>query len=217
MSPIMLDRLIEAFFDTLLMVGASALIALLAGIPLAVLLVLTAPGGILESRRFNKVAGSIVNAFRATPFIVLLVALIPLTRLITGTTIGLWAAVVPLSISATPFFSRIVEVSLRQVDAGLIEAAQAMGCRRWHIVRHVLLPEALPGIIGGFTITVVSMIGASAMAGAVGAGGLGDLAIRYGYQRFDTTVMVAVIVVLIALVSLVQWIGDFWVRRLRSR
>jgi D-methionine transport system permease protein len=217
MSPIMLERLVEAFFDTLLMVGTSALIALLAGIPLAVLLVLTAPGGVLPWPRFNRVAGAIVNAFRATPFIVLLVALIPLTRLITGTTIGIWAAVVPLSISATPFFARIAEVSLREVDAGLIEAAQAMGCRRWHIVRHVLLPEALPGIVGGFTITVVSMIGASAMAGAVGAGGLGDLAIRYGYQRFDTTVMAVVLVVLVALVSAVQLAGDWWVRRLRAR
>lgn len=217
MSPIMYERLWEAFLDTLLMVGASGLIALVAGIPLAVLLVLTSPGGVLEAPRFNRIAGSLVNAFRATPFIVLLVALIPLTRLITGTTIGIWAAVVPLSISATPFFARIAEVSLREVEHGLIEAAQAMGCRRWHIVRHVLLPEALPGIIGGFTITLVSMIGASAMAGAVGAGGLGDLAIRYGYQRFDTTVMIAVIVVLIALVSLVQFAGDFWVRRLRAR
>ena len=217
MSPIMYKRLWEALLDTLIMVGASGLIALLAGIPLAVLLVLTSPGGVLEAPRFHKIAGSIVNAFRATPFIVLLVALIPLTRLITGTTIGIWAAVVPLSISATPFFARIAEVSLREVESGLIEAAQAMGCRRWHIVRHVLLPEALPGIIGGFTITLVSMIGASAMAGAVGAGGLGDLAIRYGYQRFDTTVMLAVIVVLIALVSLVQFAGDFWVRRLRAR
>ncbi|PRD67840.1 ABC transporter permease [Malikia spinosa] len=217
MSPIMYERLWEAFLDTLLMVGASGLIALVAGIPLAVLLVLTSPGGVLEAPRFNRIAGSLVNAFRATPFIVLLVALIPLTRLITGTTIGIWAAVVPLSISATPFFARIAEVSLREVEHGLIEAAQAMGCRRWHIVRHVLLPEALPGIIGGFTITLVSMIGASAMAGAVGAGGLGDLAIRYGYQRFDTTVMIAVIVVLIALVSLVQFAGDWWVGRLRAR
>ena len=217
MSPIMLERLVEALIDTVLMVGTSALIALLAGIPLAVLLVLTAPGGVLPAPRFNRVAGAIVNAFRATPFIVLLVALIPLTRLIAGTTIGLWAAVVPLSISATPFFARIAEVSLREVDAGLIEAAQAMGCRRRHIVWHVLLPEALPGIVGGFTITVVSMIGASAMAGAVGAGGLGDLAIRYGYQRFDTTVMAVVIVVLVALVNLVQFTGDFWVRRLKAR
>lgn len=217
MSPIMVDRLWEALFDTLLMVGASSGIALLAGIPLAVLLVLTTPGGILPAPRFNQAVGSVINGFRATPFIVLLVALLPLTRLITGTTIGIWAAVVPLSISATPFLARIVEVSLRTVDAGLIEAAQAMGCRRWHIVWHVLLPEALPGIIGGFTITVVSLIGASAMAGAVGAGGLGDLAIRYGYQRFDTTVMVAVIVVLILLVSVVQFIGDRWVRRLHAR
>lgn len=147
----------------------------------------------------------------------LLVALIPFTRLVTGTTIGVWAAVVPLSISATPFFARIAEVSLREVDPGLVEAAQSIGASRWHIVRHVLLPEALPGIIGGFTITVVSMIGASAMAGAVGAGGLGDVAIRYGYQRFDTTVMVAVIVILVALVSVVQVTGDRAVRRLRAR
>ncbi len=124
---------------------------------------------------------------------------------------------VPLAISATPFFARIAEISLREVDRGLVEAAQAMGCRRWHIVWHVLLPEALPGIVGGFTITVVSLIGASAMAGAVGAGGLGDIAIRYGYQRFDTTVMVVVIVLLIGLVSLIQWVGDWVVRGLGGR
>jgi len=215
MSPLMLERLWQALFDTLTMVGVSAAIALLAGVPLAVFLVLSAPGGILASPLLNRLLGGAVNAFRATPFIVLLVALLPLTRLLTGTTIGVWAAVVPLSISATPFFARIAEVSLREVDAGLIEAAQAMGCRRWHIVRHVLLPEALPGIVAGFTITLVAMIGASAMAGAVGAGGLGDLAIRYGYQRFDMTVMVAVIVILVALVCLVQFAGDQLARALR--
>ncbi len=144
-------------------------------------------------------------------------ALIPFTRLVTGTTIGVWAAIVPLAISATPFVARIAEVSLREVDPGLIEAAQAMGCRKWHIVWHVYLPEALPGIIGGFTITLVALISSSAMAGAVGADGLGDLAIRYGYQRFDTQVMLIVIAVLIALVSLVQFTGDRWVRWLRSR
>ncbi len=217
MSPIVIDRIFEGLLDTLFMVGVSGAIALVAGIPLAVLLVLSAPGGVLASPRLHRVLGSLINGFRATPFIVLLVALIPFTRLVTGTTIGVWAAIVPLAISATPFFARIAEVSLREVDAGLIEAAQAMGCRRRHIVWHVLLPEALPGIIGGFTITIVSIIGASAMAGAVGAGGLGDIAIRYGYQRFDTTVMVVVIVILIALVSLVQFIGDRWVRWLRSR
>ena len=217
MSALMLERLWGALLDTLLMVGASAGIALLAGIPLAVWLVLSAPGGILASPRVNRVLGGLVNGFRATPFIVLLVALIPFTRLVTGTTIGVWAAVVPLSISATPFFARIAEVSLRGVDGGLVEAAQSMGCRRWHIVRHVLLPEALPGIVGGFTITLVALISSSAMAGAVGAGGLGDLAIRYGYQRFDTTVMAVVIMVLIVLVCLIQFVGDRYVRWLRER
>ena len=217
MSATMLERLWNAFLDTSLMVGVSAGLAVLFGIPLAVLLVATAPGGIRPAPRLNAVLGAIVNGFRATPFIVLLVALIPLTRLLAGTTIGVWAAIVPLSISATPFFARIAEVSIRGVDRGLIEAAQAMGCRRQHIVRHVLLPEALPGIVGGFTITVVTMIGASAMAGAVGAGGLGDMAIRYGYQRFDTTVMLAVIAVLIAMVMSVQFIGDRAVRALSDR
>lgn len=211
------ERYVQALLDTLSMVGASASIAFLAGIPLAVLLIVTAPGGFLASPRFNRVLGSSINGFRATPFIVLLVALIPFTRLVTGTTIGVWAAIVPLTISATPFFARIAEVSLREIDPGLIEAAQAMGCKKWHIVRHVLLPEALPGIIGGFTIMLVTLIGASAMAGAVGAGGLGDLAIRYGYQRFDTQVMAIVIVVLIALVTAVQLAGDTYVRRLKNR
>jgi len=211
------ERYWQALLDTISMVAVSGGVAFAAGVPLAVLLIVTAPGGFLESPRLNRAVGSVVNGFRATPFIVLLVALIPLTRLVAGTTIGVWAAIVPLSISATPFFARIVEVSLREVDPGLVEAAQAMGCRKWDIVRHVLLPEALPGIIGGFTITLVALIGSSAMAGAVGAGGLGDLAIRYGYQRFDTEVMVFVIAILIALVSIVQFSGDRYVRWLKNR
>ena len=217
MSPLMIDRLLQALRDTVTMVGVSALIAAAAGVPLALLLVLSSPGGLMQAPRMNRLLAAVINGFRATPFIILLVALLPFTRLVTGTTIGVWAAVVPLSISGTPFFARIAEVSLREVDFGLVEAAQAMGCRRWHIVRHVLVPEALPGLVGGFTVTLVTMIGASAMAGAVGAGGLGDLAIRYGYQRFDTTVMLAVIAVLIAMVCLVQWTGDVAVRRLRTR
>ncbi len=217
MSPQMIDRLWQAGLDTLVMVGASAGIAVLAGLPLALFLVTSGPGGIFPAPRTNRMVGTLVNGFRAVPFIVLLVALIPFTRLVTGTTIGVWAAIVPLAVSATPFFARIAEVSLREVDAGLVEAAQSIGCRRRHILIHVLLPEALPGIVGGFTITVVSMIGASAMAGAVGAGGLGDVAIRYGYQRFDTTVMAAVIAILVAIVCLVQLVGDTVVRRLRAR
>ena len=211
------DRYFQAIYDTLTMVSVSAGVALLLGIPLAVLLIVTAPNGFVPAPRLNRTVGYFINGFRATPFIVLLVALIPFTRIVAGTTIGVWAAIVPLSISATPFFARIAEVSLRAVEPGLIEAAQAMGCQRRHIIGHVLLPEALPGIIGGFTITVVSLISASAMAGAVGAGGLGDLAIRYGYQRFDTQVMVIVIALLIGLVSLVQVAGDRAARHLQSR
>jgi D-methionine transport system permease protein len=217
MFEIWLPEFIAAIRDTIVMVSVSALVALVVGIPLALVLVTTTRGGIFERPAVNSTLGSLVNAFRSTPFIILLVALLPLTRLIVGTTIGVWAAIVPLSIAAIPFFARIAEVSLREVDRGLIEAAQAMGAERRHIIRHVLLPEALPGILGGFTITVVAMIGSSAMAGAVGAGGLGDLAIRYGYQRFDTTVMVTVIVLLIAIVSVVQWGGDRLVRRITQR
>lgn len=211
------ERYWQALADTLLMVGVSATFAFIAGVPLAILLIITAPGGFLESPYFNRIAGGIVNGFRAAPFIVLLVALLPFTRLVAGTTIGVWAAIVPLAISATPFFARIAEVSLREVDPGLIEAAQAMGCNKWDIVRHVYLPEALPGIIGGFTITLVALISASAMAGAVGGGGLGALAISYGYQRFDTQVMVIVIVAMVALVTLVQTAGDRYVRWLKNR
>jgi D-methionine transport system permease protein len=202
------DRLLQGAIDTFLMVGVSSLIALILGIPLAVILVTSGKGGIYQAPAVNQVLGGFVNLFRSIPFLILMVALIPFTRMIVGTTYGVWAAVVPLTIAATPFFARIAEVSLREVDHGLIEAAQAMGCRRWHIVWHVLLPEALPGIVGGFTITLVTMINSSAMAGAIGAGGLGDIAYRYGYQRFDSQVMLTVIVLLVILVAVIQLGGD---------
>ena len=217
MSDFMLKALWKAFLDTLTMVSVSAAIVWFAGIALAVVLVTTGRGAIFAAPTLNRVLGTLINAFRATPFIILLVALIPLTRLITGTTIGVWAAVVPITLSATPFFARIAEVSLREVGGGVIEAAQALGCERRHIVFNVLLPEALPGIIGGFTVTLVAMIGASAMAGAIGAGGLGDLAISYGYQRYDTQVMAVVIAILVVLVCGIQFIGDRYVRHLRAR
>ncbi|HVR49920.1 MAG TPA: methionine ABC transporter permease [Pseudorhodoferax sp.] len=211
------DMFITAFWQTIVMVGVSAGIAFLVGVPMAIVLTTTAPGGIYEKPALNRVLGTTVNVLRSAPFIILLVALIPFTRFVVGTSIGLWAAVVPLTIASIPFFARVAEVSLREVDRGLVEAAQAMGCSRWDIVRHVLVPEALPGIVAGFTLTLVTMIGSSAMAGAVGAGGLGDLAIRYGYQRFDTTVMLQVIVVLIVLVGTVQWTGDRLARRFNKR
>nr|WP_302444231.1 methionine ABC transporter permease [Hafnia alvei] len=214
---IQLDRLWQGFIDTLLMVGVSSLLALLIGLPLAVILVVCSRNGLYEAPRIQQVLGWFVNLFRSVPFLIMMVALIPFTRLIVGTTYGVWAAVVPLTVAATPFFARIAEVSLREVDHGLVEAAQAMGCKRLHIIWHVLLPEALPGIVSGFTITLVTMINASAMAGAIGAGGLGDLAYRYGYQRFDTQVMFTVIVALVALVTVLQFSGDKLSKRLNHR
>jgi D-methionine transport system permease protein len=206
-----------ALAETALMVGASGFLSLLLGLPLGLLLVITAPGGISARPAFNRGLGAVINAFRSTPFIILLVALIPFTRFVVGTTIGTVAAIVPLTVAATPYFARIAEMSLREVDRGLIEALRALGASRWQIVREALVPEALPGLVTGFTVTIVTLIGASAMAGAVGAGGLGDLAIRYGYQRFETTIMVGVIVVLIVVVSIIQLAGDFIARRLNRR
>lgn len=208
MSPILIELLIRSTWETLLMTAASGLISLVFGLPLGLALVATDRGGIVQNVWVNRILAAVVNGFRSVPFIILLVALIPLTRLIVGTSIGTWAAIVPLSIAATPYYARIAEVSLREVDHGLVEAARAMGGNNWTIIREVLVPEALPGIIAGFTVTLVTLVGASAMAGAIGAGGLGDLAIRYGYQRFETTVMVAVVVVLIVMVCGIQWAGD---------
>ncbi|WP_377299583.1 methionine ABC transporter permease [Rhizobium sp. SGZ-381] len=217
MSDIMIELLISAIWETLLMTVASGLISLLAGLPLGLALVATAKGGLAENLWVNRLLGAVINAFRSVPFIILLVALIPVTRFIVGTALGTWAAIVPLAIAATPYYARIAEVSLREVDKGLIEAVRAMGGNRWTIISEVLIPEALPGIVAGFTVTLVTLIGASAMAGAIGAGGLGDLAIRYGYQRFETGVMIAVVIVLIILVCGIQWIGDRLVAQLERR
>ncbi len=217
MSPIMINLLLRSLWETVLMTAASGLISLVAGLPLGLALVLTNRGGIAENLWINRILGAVINGFRSVPFIILLVALIPLTRLIVGTAIGTWAAIVPLAIAATPYYARIAEVSLREVDRGLIDAVRAMGGNRWTIIREVLVPEALPGIVAGFTVTLVTLIGASAMAGAIGAGGLGDLAIRYGYQRFETNVMLAVVVVLIVLVCGIQWLGDRLVARMDHR
>ena len=204
----MLELLLTGLIDTLIMVGVSAILAFLLGLPIALVLVNSSEQGIAPSFLTNLSLGWSVNIVRAIPFLILMVAIIPATRMIVGTSYGVWAAVVPLTLAATPFFARIAEVSLREVDPGLIEAAQAIGCNRTQIIWHVLLPEALPGIIAGFTVTLVTMINSSAIAGAIGAGGLGDIAYRYGYQRFDVQMMVSVIVVLVALVMLVQATGD---------
>jgi len=213
----LIDLLLTGTIDTLLMVGVSAIVAFLIGLPIAIILVSTSEHGIYPSKSINQALGWVVNITRSVPFLILMVALIPLTRWIVGTSYGVWAAVVPLTLAATPFFARIAEVSLREVDQGLIEAAQAIGCNRKQIIWHVLLPEALPGIVAGFTVTLVTMINSSAIAGAIGAGGLGDIAYRYGYQRFDMPIMLAVIVVLVILVMLVQATGDTLSRQLDKR
>lgn len=213
----LLELFASSLWETVLMVGISGTFAALIGIPLGVYLRLTDRGGVLESRVANRVVGGIVNAVRSTPFIILLVAVIPLTRLITGSSIGTAAAVVPLTLAAGPFLARLVEASLREVDPGLVEAAQAMGASTRQIVFKVLLPEALPSIVAGLTVTFVSLTGYSAMAGAVGGGGLGDLGIRYGYQRFLPEVMLAVVVILILFVQTVQSLGDSLVHRLRHK
>ena len=213
----MLSMFVQSFWETLIMVGISGGVGALVGLPLGVLLFLTDRGGVLQSVAANRAMGLTVNAVRSTPFIILLVAVIPLTRLIVGTSIGTAAAVVPLTIACAPFFARLVETALREVDRGLIETAEALGATTRQIVFKVLLPEALPGIVAGLTITFVSLVGYSAMAGAIGGGGLGDLGIRYGYQRFLPEVMLAVVVILIVFVQLVQSCGDWLVRRMSHR
>lgn len=217
MSPQMIELLLEALLETLVMVAAAGSVAIIAGLPLGVLLLITGKGHILENRPVNIIAGVVVNAVRSTPFIILLVAIVPLTRLIAGTAIGTKAAIVPLAIAATPFVARLFETAMREVDSGLIHAAQAMGASRLQIVMKVLIPEARPGLLAAATVMLIGLVGYSAMAGAIGGGGLGDLGVRYGYQRFLPEVMAAVVVVLIVLVQGVQSLGDFLVRRFSRR
>jgi D-methionine transport system permease protein len=216
-TPALLELFATSAWETLVMVGISGAIGALVGIPLGVYLRLSDRGGVLQNTAANRVVGGLVNAVRSTPFIILLVAIIPFTRLLAGSSIGTAAAIVPLTVAAAPFIARLVEASLREVDGGLIEAAQAMGATTAQIVFKVLLPEALPGIVAGLTITLVSLTGYSAMAGAIGGGGLGDLGIRYGYQRFLPEVMLAVVLLLIVFVQAVQSLGDWAVRRLSHR
>jgi len=213
----MFDMFVQSFWETLVMVGISGLVGAAIGLPLGVLLYLTDRNGVLQNIAANRVMGVIVNAVRSTPFIILLVAIIPFTRLVAGSSIGTAAAVVPLTVAAAPFIARLVETALREVDPGLVEAALAMGATTRQVVFKVLLPEALPGIVAGLTITLVSLTGYSAMAGAIGGGGLGDLGIRYGYQRFLPEVMLAVVLVLVVFVQAVQSLGDWLVRRLAHR
>lgn len=208
MSPELFRLIWAATLDSLYMVAVSGLIGTLIGAPLGIFLATSGRGELFAAPLANRLIGLIVNATRSTPFIILVVAIIPLTRAIVGTSIGTSAAIVPLTIAATPFIARIIEAAIREVDQGLIEASLAMGATPLQVVRKVLVPEAMPGIALGLTLTAVSLLANSAMVGAVGGGGLGDLGIRYGYQRFMPEVMAIVVVVLIVLVQGVQSLGE---------
>ena len=216
-SPTILSLIVDSTLETLYMVAIAALIGTLAGLPLGIFLATSAKGELFEAVTVNRVLGLIVNATRSTPFIILVVAIIPFTRLVAGTSIGTTAAIVPLSLAATPFIARIVEAAVREVDQGLVEASLAMGATPLQIVRKVLIPEALPGLVLGITLSVVSLLSNSAMVGAVGGGGLGDLGIRYGYQRFMPEVMLMVVVVLIILVQTVQSLGETLAKKVNRR
>jgi D-methionine transport system permease protein len=209
-------QLMDATGETLYMVGAATVLTVLLGVPLGVLLTVTAPGRLAPQPVLNRLLGLVVNLGRSLPFIILLVLVAPITRGIVGTTIGSTATIVPLTIGAVPFLARLVETSLREVAHGKVEATLAMGARRRDVVRTVLLPEALPSLVAGVTVTVVALISYSAMAGAIGGGGLGDFAIRYGYQQFRTDITLATVVLLLVVVQLLQWSGDRWARRLAT-
>ena len=217
MSPEIIRLILNSTGETVYMVAVAAGLGALFGLPLGVFLATSAKGELFAAPWINRTLGIVVNATRSTPFIILVVAIIPFTRLIAGTSIGTSAAIVPLTVAATPFIARLIENAIREVDQGLIEAARAFGASPLQIVLKVLVPEALPGIVLGLTLAVVSLLGFSAMVGAVGGGGLGDLGIRYGYQRFMPDVMAAVVIVLIVLVQAVQSAGDALARRFDKR
>jgi D-methionine transport system permease protein len=217
MSRDLINLIIEATGESLFMVSVAASLATLFGLPIGVFLATSRKGELFAAPSVNTVLGVIVNATRSTPFIILVVAIIPFTRLIAGTSIGSGAAIVPLTIAATPFIARVVEAAIREVDGGLIETTSSFGASPLQIVFKVLIPEALPGLVLALTLAVVSLLGYSAMVGAVGGGGLGDLGIRYGYQRFMPEMMLAVVVLLIALVQTVQTVGDYLARRVNRR
>ena len=207
----MMKLVISSTQQTLVMVALSTVFSTIMGFPIGVLLHVTGEeeaGGIIPHPAFSAVLGRIVNILRSFPFMILMIVLMPLSRLILGRAIGTMATVIPLSIAAAPFVARVIESSLKEVDPGVVQAAKAMGSTNWQIILKVLIPEAMPSLVSGITLTIINLIGYSAMAGAIGGGGLGDLAIRYGYQRFRPSYMVASVIVIIILVELIQFVGD---------
>lgn len=210
------NMIFNSTLETLYMVIFSAIFSLVIGFPIGILLVITKEGNIWEKRKLNQILEFIINTLRSFPFIILMICLFPLSRVIVGTTIGVNAAIVPLSISAAPFVARIVEGALNEIDKGLIEASSSMGANNLTIIFKVMIPETLPHLIHGITVTIISLIGYSAMAGTIGAGGLGDLAIRFGYQRFKVDIMIYAVIVIIILVQLIQSLGNYLVAKTKK-
>lgn len=207
----------QATLDTLAMLGGSMILTIALGLPLGVILFLTGKGQMLENRAANGALSLLVNILRSVPFVILLIVMIPLTVALVGTSLGVAGAIPPLVVGAAPFFARLVETALREVDKGVIEASFAMGAKRRQVVLGALLPEALPGLVAAATVTAVALVSYTAMAGVVGAGGLGDLAIRFGYQRFQTDVMIVTVVLMLVLVQVLQMIGDSVVRKVSHK
>lgn len=217
MSPENLELIYKGSLDTLYMTAVALILSYLAGLPLGIALVTTDKGHILENLALHRFLGIIVNATRSIPFIILMVAIIPFTRAIVGTSIGTTAAIVPLVLGAIPFVGRMVETSLKEVDRGIVEAALAMGASPWQVIRKVLLPEVTPSLILGGTITFITLIGYSAMAGFIGGGGLGDIAVRYGYYRYETGIMATTVILLLIIVQLIQSLGNYISRKLNRK
>lgn len=212
-----ISMLLTSTLETLYMVFFSTLFSLVLGFPIGILLVITREGNIFELKKFNSILQIIINMLRSFPFIILMIILFPLSRFVVGTTIGATAAIVPLSIAAAPFVARIVEGALLEIDSGLIEASQSMGANNWTIIFKVMLPECFASLIHGITVTIISLIGYSAMAGTIGAGGLGDLAIRFGYLRFKLDMMIYAIIIIIILVQIIQSTGNYIVNKRQKR
>ena len=211
------EMLLEGTYETLLMTFASTVFAYLIGLPLGVTMVITDAHGICPKKTLNTILGAIINVGRSIPFVILIVAVIPLTRFIVGKAIGPVAAIVPLTIAAAPFVARMVETALQEVDPGVVEAAKTMGATTWQIAKKVLLPEAVPSLIRGFSITTITLIGYSAMAGAFGAGGLGDIAIRYGHHRYQADVMWVTVVLIVVIVQVIQMAFEIAAKKIDKR
>ncbi|GGG31652.1 ABC transporter permease [Lysinibacillus alkalisoli] len=205
-----------ALWETAWMLGIATLFSIIIGVPLGIFLFATSKGMFWQNKMIQSLAGTIINIFRSLPYMILLILLIPLTKWLLGTTTGPTAASISLTIAGIPFYARLVETALREIDRGVIEAAEACGASSWLIIKEVLIPEAKSGMIAGLTITMISLLGYSAMAGMIGGGGLGDLAIRFGYHRFQTEVMIATVIILIILVQLIQWLGDRLAKRAKK-